>query len=81
MLDWPEYGKLLVALWALVHPIGAVPIFLSLTETRPAERRHIGSVASAAVGVILISCVFVGQAVLLAFAVSPSPPSALREAC
>jgi small neutral amino acid transporter SnatA (MarC family) len=42
MLDWPEYGKLLVALWALVHPIGAVPIFLSLTETRPAERRHIG---------------------------------------
>lgn len=70
MLDWPEYGKLLVALCALVHPIGAVPIFLSLTETRPAERRHIGSVASATVGVILISCVFVGQALLLAFGIT-----------
>jgi MarC family membrane protein len=70
MLDWPEYGKLLVALWALVHPLGAVPIFLSLTETRQAERRHIGWVASAATGVILIVSVFVGQALLLAFGIT-----------
>jgi multiple antibiotic resistance protein len=69
MLDWPEYGKLLVALWALVHPLGAIPIFLSLTEHRPAERRHIGFVTSIAVGVILIACVFVGQALLLAFGI------------
>jgi MarC family membrane protein len=69
MLDWPEYGKLLVGLWALVHPIGAVPIFLSLTEHRPAERRHIGLVASVAVGVILIACVFVGQALLQVFGI------------
>jgi multiple antibiotic resistance protein len=70
MLDWPEYGKLLVALWALVHPLGAVPIFLSLTETRPGERRHIGSVASTATAVILIVSVFVGQALLLAFGIT-----------
>jgi MarC family membrane protein len=69
MLDWPEYGKLLVALWALVHPLGAIPIFLSLTERRPAERRHIGFVAATAVGVILIACVFVGQALLQAFGI------------
>ena len=69
MLDWPEYGKLLVALWALVHPLGAIPIFLSLTEHRPAERRHIGFVAATAVGVILIACVFVGQALLQAFGI------------
>ena len=25
MLEWLEYGKLLAALWALVHPVGAVP--------------------------------------------------------
>jgi multiple antibiotic resistance protein len=70
MLDWPEYGKLLVALWALVHPLGAIPIFLSLTETLPAERRHIGSIASAATAVILIVAVFVGQALLLAFGIT-----------
>jgi multiple antibiotic resistance protein len=70
MLDWPEYGKLLVALWALVHPLGAVPIFLSLTETCPTERRHIGSVASTATAVILIASVFVGQALLLAFGIT-----------
>jgi multiple antibiotic resistance protein len=70
MLDWPEYGKLLVALWALVHPIGAVPVFLSLTENRPAERRHIGFVAAATVGVILIVCVFVGQALLQVFGIT-----------
>jgi multiple antibiotic resistance protein len=69
MLDWPEYGKLLVALWALVHPLGAIPIFLSLTEHRPAERRHIGFVAATAVGVILIACVFVGQALLQVFGI------------
>ena len=69
MLDWPEYGKLLVALWALVHPLGAIPIFLSLTEDRPAERHHIGFVAATAVGVILIACVFVGQALLQAFGI------------
>jgi multiple antibiotic resistance protein len=69
MLDWPEYGKLLVALWALVHPLGAIPIFLSLTEDRPAERRHISLVAATAVGVILIACVFVGQALLQVFGI------------
>ena len=69
MLDWPEYGKLLVALWALVHPLGAIPIFLSLTEDRPAERHHTGFVAATAVGVILIACVFVGQALLQAFGI------------
>jgi multiple antibiotic resistance protein len=69
MLDWPEYGKLFVALWALVHPIGAIPIFLSLTENCPADRRHIGFVAAVAVGVILIACVFVGQALLQAFGI------------
>jgi multiple antibiotic resistance protein len=69
MLDRTEYGKLLVALWALVNPIAVVPIFLSLTENRPAERRHIGLVASTAVGVILITSVFVGRALLQAFGV------------
>jgi multiple antibiotic resistance protein len=69
MLDWPEYGTLLVALWALVHPIGAVPIFLSLTENRPAERRQIGFVAAVAEGVILIASAFVGQALLQAFGI------------
>jgi hypothetical protein len=43
-------------LWALGHPVGAVPIALSLTEHRPAECRQIGVVASAAVGVIRIVC-------------------------
>src|SRR5262245_870984 len=69
MLDWSEYGTSLVALWALVHPIGAVPIFLSLTAQRPAERQQIGFVASAAAGGILMACVFVGQAVLWVFGI------------
>jgi multiple antibiotic resistance protein len=70
MFDWQEYWKLLAVLWALVHPIGALPIFLSLTEDRPAERRHVAFVASVAVGVILIVCVFVGQELLDAFGIS-----------
>jgi MarC family membrane protein len=69
VLDWPEYGTLLVALLALVHPIGAIPVFLSLTEDRPAERRQIGLVAAVAEGVILIASAFVGQALLRAFGI------------
>jgi len=69
MLDWSEYGKLLVALWALINPLGAIPIFLGLTEHYPAARQHIGSVAAVAVGVILIAFVFVGQAVLQVFGI------------
>ena len=49
-------GQVPVALWALGHPVGAVPIALSLTEHRPAECRQIGVVASAAVDVIRIAC-------------------------
>jgi multiple antibiotic resistance protein len=70
MIDWHEYWKLLVALWALVQPIGAVPIFLSLTEDRPAERNQVGFIASVAVGVILIVSVFVGQELLDAFGIT-----------
>jgi multiple antibiotic resistance protein len=69
MLDWPEYGTLLVALWALVNPLGAAAIFLSLTENRPAERRHIGLVAAAATGIILIASALVGQTLLHAFGI------------
>jgi multiple antibiotic resistance protein len=69
MLDWSEYGKLLVALWALINPLGAISIFLCLTEHYPAARQHIGSVAAVAVGVILIVFVFVGQAVLQVFGI------------
>jgi multiple antibiotic resistance protein len=69
MLDWPEYGTLLVALWALINPLGAAPIFLSLTENRPAARRQIGFVAAVAEGVVLIASVFVGQALLQAFGI------------
>src|SRR5215510_5372621 len=69
MLDWSEYGKLLVALWALINPLGAIPIFLGLTEPYPAARQHIGSVAAVAVGAILIAFVFVGQAVLQVFGI------------
>src|SRR5262245_46369731 len=69
MLSWLEYGKFLVALWALVQPVGAVPLFLHLTEQCPDARRRIGGVAAIAAGVILILCVFVGQAFLLAFGI------------
>ena len=72
MLDWPEYGKLLVALWALVHPLGAIPIFLSLRSTAPLSA-IISVLWLPPRWVILIACVFVGQALLQAFGIhSPS---------
>jgi multiple antibiotic resistance protein len=53
MLDWAEYTKFFLALIVIVNPVGAVPLFVSMTEqhTRD-EKQRIARVASilAAVG-------------------------------
>ncbi len=50
-------------------PIGAVPIFLSLTENHPNERSYIGLVATFSFGAILIVCLFLVNPLLKAFGI------------
>jgi len=70
-VDWPELVKFFAALFAIMNPVGSMPIFLSATEGKsPAERARIALVAAAAVAVILTVCALVGTQILAAFGIS-----------
>ncbi|MCX6826459.1 MAG: YchE family NAAT transporter [candidate division Zixibacteria bacterium] len=71
MLHWNEYIKIFVAVMVIVDPIGAIPLFLSLTGNQSNhERRHTAKIAAFAMAVVLIiSCLF-GDTILRFFGIS-----------
>jgi MarC family membrane protein len=70
-VDWGEIVKAFAALFAIMNPIGNIPIFLSVTDGKSdAERSRIAGVAAAAVAAILVACVLIGAELLRAFGIS-----------
>lgn len=70
MTDWNEYLKLLAGLLSVVDPIGAIPLFLSLTETRSNEaRKRISSGCAMAVAAVLLLSLFSGEFILRLFGI------------
>jgi multiple antibiotic resistance protein len=66
-----EIVKAFAALFAIMNPIGNIPIFLSVTDGKSdAERARIAGVAAAAVAAILVLCVLIGAELLRAFGIS-----------
>ena len=66
-----EFLRFGAALFAIMNPFGAIPIFLSLTaDNTPAERRRIGGVAALAVLVALLLTALVGHQILGFFGIS-----------
>jgi multiple antibiotic resistance protein len=64
-LDFAQIFKLMVGVTAVVNPIGAIPLFLSLTETEtPEERRSTGTFASLGVTTVLAFSVVMGAPLL-----------------
>lgn len=62
-------GKFVI-LWAVIDPIGTLPVFISATEGRTKkEKRHIALVASVAAAMILLFFIIVGEPMLLAMGV------------
>lgn len=71
MIDWTEYVKFFTALLAIVNPIGAVPLFLSLTTNHSAsERNRIGLVAATTVFLVLGTSLLMGEAILHFFGIT-----------
>ena len=71
MLDWTEYAKIFLALLVIVNPVGAVPLFVSMTaENTAAEKHRIARTASTAVAIVLIVAAVAGQAVLELFGIT-----------
>jgi len=69
--DWNEYLKFFVALLSIVNPIGAVPLFISLTQAQSSEERaHTRLIAAVAVGSVLLVSLLAGEIFLEFFGIS-----------
>jgi len=70
-VEWGDTVKFFAALFAIMNPIGNMPIFLSVTDGKSnAERAKVAAVSSAAVAVILVVCALIGAQLLQALGIS-----------
>ena len=71
MVDWPEYVKFFTGMLAIVNPIGAIPMFLSLTTSQSvAERNRTGLLAAFTVLLVLGASLLMGEALLHFFGIT-----------
>ena len=71
MLDNTEYIKIFVALLAVINPMGAIPIFITLTPHEDSEtRQKIAKVSSLSATLILLLVLFAGEGILAFFGIS-----------
>ncbi len=71
MLDFTEYTKIFISLFAIIDPIGIIPIIIAFTAGMTAQKRErIGRMASLSVLGILLSALLLGEAILEFFGIS-----------
>lgn len=71
--EYMGLAKAIIGVVAIVNPLGAIPVYLSLAQNKSHdERRRIARVAAIAVGVILILSGWVGEAILAFFGITIS---------
>ncbi|MFQ3573621.1 MAG: YchE family NAAT transporter [Thermodesulfovibrionales bacterium] len=73
MLEITTYIKIFTTLLAIVNPLGAVPVFFSLTiNSSDSERKRIAITASITVAIVLGVSALIGQSLLQFFGISIS---------
>ncbi len=71
MINYTEYLKILVALVAIVNPLGAIPIYVSLSsDLSVAEQHRMPRVIAVAVAAILLAALFFGELILNFFGIT-----------
>ena len=71
MLDFTEYTKIFISLFAILDPIGIIPIIIMFTAEMTATRRaQAGRLASLTVCAILLVALLIGQPLLAFFGIS-----------
>ena len=62
MFDFSDHIKFIISLFAIVNPIGAIPIYISLTDGyRPEDRARIVRITPVAVVAILLATLISGE--------------------
>lgn len=71
MLEHPDYVKIFVGLLAIINPIGAIPIFISLTAGADHDQRvKVVNTVAVTVGIILLTALFIGEPLLGFFGIT-----------
>ncbi|MDQ6950716.1 MAG: MarC family protein [Mariprofundales bacterium] len=69
--EYMLYAKTLVGVLAIVNPLGAVPVFLSLSGDYSAgQRKQVAKSSALAVAIILILSIWLGDAILTFFGIN-----------
>ena len=65
MVPWTEYSRFFIALFAILTPFAAIPIFLSLTEGQgEKEKAHTARTAVLTIAILLVAAAFLGESIL-----------------
>lgn len=71
MLEFTEYTKIFISLFAILDPIGIIPIIILFTSGMTnAQRNHTGRLASLTVFLILLTALLIGEPLLAFFGIS-----------
>ena len=71
MLDFTEYTKIFISLFAIIDPVGNIPIIIALTAGMTAHKRdRVGRMASLSMLGILLAALLLGEAILEFFGIS-----------
>ena len=71
MFDFSAYFKFFIGLFALVNPVGIIPVFISMTSYQTAAvRNKTNLTANLSVAIILLTSLFLGDAILQVFGIS-----------
>lgn len=70
MKNWTDYIHILTALLVIANPIGAIPVFITLTRDQLADaRKKSARITATAVGIVLIVSIFLGEPLLRFFGI------------
>ena len=71
VFDFPTWSKFFIGLFALVNPIGIIPVFISMTSYQTAAARNKTNLtANLSVAIILWTSLFLGDSILQLFGIS-----------
>jgi multiple antibiotic resistance protein len=70
MQEWSTYARMVTALFVIANPVGAIPLFISLTASQtPKERKRTAHLAATTVALVLMTTAIVGDTVLQFFGI------------